>query len=77
MTGSEWERYLSEDDRAVIARARFGRRMGFGRRPAVVAIDCQRYMVGERGVADGRYPSSCGPIGWAAVDQVARLARGA
>ncbi|MCC7275648.1 MAG: isochorismatase family protein, partial [Alphaproteobacteria bacterium] len=42
-----------------------------------VAIDCQRYMVGERGVADGRYPSSCGPIGWAAVDQVARLARGA
>jgi nicotinamidase-related amidase len=31
------------------------------------------YMVGERGVTDERYPSSCGAIGWAAVDQIARL----
>lgn len=69
----EWERYITEEDRAVIARARFGRRMGFGARPALIAIDCQRYMVGERGVDDGRYPSSCGAIGWAAVDQITRL----
>ena len=47
--------------------------MGFGDRPAVVAIDCQRYMVGERGVRDGRYPSSCGDMGWAAVDRIGRL----
>ena len=77
MDEQAWDRYLTDADRAVMARARFGRRMGFGRRPALVAIDCQRYMVGERGVADGRYPSSCGAIGWAAVDQVARLARAA
>lgn len=77
MDEREWDRYLTDADRAVMARARFGRRMGFGRRPALLAIDCQRYMVGERGVDDGRYPSSCGPIGWAAVDQVARLARAA
>ena len=31
-------------------------RMGFGDRPAVVAIDCQRYMVGERGVRDEPLP---------------------
>ncbi|MBL8384598.1 MAG: isochorismatase family protein [Burkholderiales bacterium] len=72
-----WERYIAPEDREVIARARFGRRMGFGTRPALVAIDCQRYMVGERGIDDARYPSSCGAIGWAAVDQVVRLARAA
>ncbi len=75
-----WTDYLGEQDRAVLARGRFAQRMGFGTRPAIVAIDCQRYMVGERGVDDGRYPSSCGPIGWAAVDRIAELlhaARGA
>lgn len=73
----EWERYIGEDDRAVIARAQFGQRMGFGARPALLAIDCQRYMVGERGVDDLRYPSSCGAVGWAAIDQAVRLARAA
>ncbi len=68
-----WDRYLEDSDRAVISRARFGLRMGFGERPAVVAIDCQRYMVGERGVKDDRYPSSCGEVGWAAIDRVAAI----
>ena len=70
MSARVWEFYLNDTDRAVLARGRFGRRMGFGDRPAVVAIDCQRYMVGERGVRDGRYPSSCGDVGWAAVDRI-------
>ena len=73
----EWERYIGPEDRAVIARAQFGRRMGFGSRPALLAIDCQRYMVGLRGVEDPLYPSSCGAVGWAALDQAARLARAA
>jgi nicotinamidase-related amidase len=68
-----WSRYLGEEDRAVLARGRFAQRMGFGARPAIVAIDCQRYMVGERGVKDERFPSSCGEIGWAAVDRIAEL----
>lgn len=68
-----WDRYLEDADRAVLARGRFARRMGFGRRPAIVAIDCQRYMVGERGVSDDRYPSSCGAVGWEAVDHVAAI----
>jgi maleamate amidohydrolase len=71
--GNLWDRYLDETDRAVIARGRFGQRMGFGARPAIVAIDCQRYMVGQRGVKDDRYPSSCGDIGWAAVDRIAEI----
>ena len=68
-----WARYLGEEDRAVLARGRFAQRMGFGMRPAIVAIDCQRYMVGERGMKDERYPSSCGEIGWAAVDRISQL----
>jgi maleamate amidohydrolase len=67
-----WNRFLSDADRAVIAKARFGRRMGFGERPAIVAIDCQRYMVGEPD-ADANWPSSCGAIGRAAVAEIARL----
>ena len=74
---SPWDKYLGDSDRAVLARGRFAQRMGFGQRPAVVAIDCQRYMVGERGVSDARYPSSCGEIGWAAVDRIAHLLRSA
>ncbi len=73
MTTRPWEPYLGDADRAVLARGRFGSRMGFGTRPAVVAIDCQRYMVGERGVSDERYPSSCGATGWAAVDRIAAV----
>jgi maleamate amidohydrolase len=77
MNAKPWDAYLSEADRAVLTRGRFARRMGFGDRPAVVAIDCQRYMVGERGVRDDRYPSSCGEAGWAAVDRIAEVLAGA
>jgi maleamate amidohydrolase len=73
MTAKPWDAYLSDEDRAVLTRGRFARRMGFGERPAVIAIDCQRYMVGERGVRDDRYPSSCGEAGWAAVDRIAEV----
>lgn len=77
-----WDAYLGEREREVLARGRFQQRMGFGNRPAVIAIDCQRYMVGERetagrpaptGDAATRYPSSCGEIGWQAVDRIAAL----
>src|SRR5262249_54292599 len=68
-----WDAYLTEADRAVLARGRFAQRMGFGTRPAIVVIDAQRYMVGERGVRNERYPSSCGEIGWAAVDRIAAI----
>lgn len=73
MSTNIWDKYLGEADRAVLARGRFAQRMGFGRNPAVIVIDCQRYMVGERGVTDDRFPSSCGAVGWAAVDRIAAI----
>lgn len=67
-----WDSFLTEQDRAVIARGRFGRRMGFGARPAVVVIDAQNYMVGEEG-NDAAWPSSCGRIGRLAVAEIAKI----
>lgn len=71
-----WANYLSEADRAVLARGRFGRRMGFGERTAVVVIDAQKYMVGEPG-RDAEWPSSCGDIGRRSVAAIATLVRAA
>lgn len=67
-----WKTYLGSEDQAVMARGRFGLRMGFGARAAVVVIDAQRYMVGEDG-NDAAWPSSCGAVGRAAVQQIARV----
>lgn len=72
-----WEELLSERDREVLQRGRFSRRMGFGDSPAVLCIDCQTYMVGDRDEAQElsmqRYPSSCGSVGWRALRHTARL----
>lgn len=71
-----WQSYLSDADRAVLAKGKFGTRMGFGERPAVVVIDAQRYMVGEPG-RDAQWPSSCGDVGRAAVAQIASVVQAA
>jgi maleamate amidohydrolase len=67
-----WDAFLTEQDRAVLARGRFGRRMGFGQQLAVVVIDAQNYMVGQAG-NDAAWPSSCGEVGRRAVSEIARL----
>jgi nicotinamidase-related amidase len=67
-----WDRFLTDEDRAILAKGRFGRRMGFGQRSAVVVIDAQRYMVGEAG-NDAAWPSSCGEAGRAALAAITRL----
>lgn len=71
-----WDAFLTEADRAVLAKGRFGRRMGFGRRPAVLVIDAQRYMVGEDG-GDAAWPSSCGATGRAAMAAAIEVVRAA
>ncbi|GAA5237149.1 isochorismatase family protein [Verticiella sediminum] len=67
-----WDVFLTDQDRAVVARGRFSRRMGFGQRTAVLVIDAQKYMVGESG-NDAAWPSSCGDIGRHAVGEIARV----
>lgn len=68
-----WDHYLSDADRAVLARGRWAQRGGSGERPALLIIDAQNYMAGIRGGEQAAYPASCGEIGWQAIDQIARL----
>lgn len=70
---NSWESYLSETDRATLARGKWGQRIAPGERPAVVSIDVQNYMVGKRGEPDGEYPFSCGEVGWTAVDAAKQI----
>jgi nicotinamidase-related amidase len=71
-----WESYLSEADAATLRRGGFGKRMGYGRRPAVVVIDAQKYMVGAPG-QDADWPSSCGDIGRESVAAIAKVVNAA
>lgn len=68
-----WADLLSDDDRAVVERARFGRRIGMGERPAVLVIDAQNYMVGPPPGSSHEYPSACGAPALAAVGRLAPL----
>jgi maleamate amidohydrolase len=73
----KWLDILSENDRNILNRGRFGRRMGFGIRPGVLCIDCQVYMTGDKDEpleeSIKRFPASCGHLGWEACHQIARL----
>jgi maleamate amidohydrolase len=70
-----WDEMLTPEDRAVIERGRWAQRAGFGKRPALILIDCQYYMTGIRGAPDNaeKYPLACGETAFAATDQMARL----
>ena len=73
---ASWDAFLTDADRAVIAKGGFQRRMGFGQRPAVLCIDMQKYMIGVDG-HDHDWPSSCGAVGRAAAQVAATLVRSA
>lgn len=68
MTVLDWRDRLTDDERARIGAAGFGRRVGIGQRPAVIVVDLQNYMVGPpAGAPDAEYPSTCGAAGTDAV----------
>src|SRR5688572_21594230 len=70
----DWRARLSDEERARLSGAGFGRRVGIGQRPAVVVIDVQNYMVGPPpGAPAGPYPSACGDAGEAAVETLSRF----
>jgi nicotinamidase-related amidase len=69
-----WDQFLTEADKAVLARGKFGRRMGFGQQPVVLVIDAQRYMVGEP-EDEKNWPSSCGEVGREAMRHIVQVVR--
>lgn len=73
-----WAGVITDDDQARYAAAGFGRPSGSGTRPALLIIDVQYRTVGDtpkpffQSVRDD-YPTSCGDVGWAAVQNIAPL----
>ncbi len=76
MTDRVWDRFLTEQDRAHLA-MRGHRRVGFGKKPALLLIDLYRWVFGDKPEplleAIKTWPSSCGLAGWNAVPRIQAL----
>ncbi|MDF1790719.1 MAG: isochorismatase family protein [Thalassobaculaceae bacterium] len=72
-----WTGTITEDEESRYDAAGFGRPSGIGRRPALLIIDVQYRTVGtvRRPYWDAikEYPTACGDVGWAAVDNIRPL----
>ena len=71
-----WDRYLSEQDRAHVARQPAARK-GAGERPVLLLVDLYRWAFGDRPQplldAIETWPASCGLAGWQALPHIQRL----
>src|SRR3546814_8690713 len=72
-----WDAVIGEAEQRAYAAAGFGRPSGLGRRPALLIIDVQYRTVGTRRQpfweAITEFPTSCGEVGWQAVDALVPL----
>lgn len=72
-----WSGIITEEEERRYASAGFGGTGGFGTRPALLIIDVQYRTVGTARKpyweAIKEYPTSCGDVGWDAVDNIAPL----
>lgn len=78
MTERVWDKFLTDKDKRIYQLAGYGKRGGFGTRPALFIIDVQYNFCGdEPGEAheDGlkQYRTHCGEVGWKAVPHIERL----
>src|SRR5579859_2036854 len=71
-----WDPFLTQQDRAHLALSP-DRRIGFGRRPALLLIDLYRWVFGDEPrpllEAVKTWPGSCGLAAWEAVPHIQRL----
>jgi nicotinamidase-related amidase len=76
MTERVWDRFLTAADQAHLARSR-ERRVGRGKRPALLLIDLYRAVFGDRAEplleAIKTWPASCGPAAWDSLPHIQRL----
>ncbi|UUZ62892.1 isochorismatase family protein [Polaromonas sp. P1-6] len=72
-----WDDVISEEELRAYEAAGFGRPSGLGKRPALLIIDVQYRTVGTKREpywdAIKEFPTSCGDVGWAAVDAIVPL----
>jgi maleamate amidohydrolase len=74
---ASWDDVLTERDKQVFAAAGYGKRQGFGHRPAVIVVDVNYNFVGDvpEPILESikKYRNSCGEEGWQGVYQIRRL----
>ncbi|MBI4289587.1 MAG: isochorismatase family protein [Chloroflexi bacterium] len=72
-----WDDVIPESDRLVYEKSGHGKRMGLGKKPALLIIDVNYNWTGQRGLpvlrSIERYPFACGPSAWKAVDLLANF----
>lgn len=72
-----WDGIIPEEEQRAYRAAGFGRPTGLGKKPALLIIDVQYRTVGTKRVpfwdAIKEFPTSCGEVGWNAVDKIALL----
>jgi len=72
-----WDDFLTERDQEVLKVAGYGKRGGFGKRPALFIIDVQYNFTGDRAedILEGlkTYRTHCGREAWAAVEHIVPL----
>ncbi len=72
-----WDGIISENEQQAYRAAGFGRKTGLGKRPALLIIDVQYRTLGTKPMpfweAIKEFPTSCGDVGWKAVEQIARI----
>jgi nicotinamidase-related amidase len=73
-----WDDVLGDTDRAVFEAAGWGRRAGFGERPAIMVIDVNYNFCGDRAEpileSIKRWRYSCGEVAWTAgIPAIARI----
>lgn len=80
MTQRIWDSFLTERDKKVYEQSGYGKRGGFGTRPALFVIDVQYNFCGDepgQSIFDGlkTYRTHCGEAGWRSVSHTERLLR--
>jgi maleamate amidohydrolase len=72
-----WDKFITANDRAVIEASGYGKRTGYGSRPAVIVVDVNYAFTGDRNLpileSIKTWRNSCGEAGWAAIPPTQRL----
>jgi maleamate amidohydrolase len=78
MAEHSWDAIIPREEQEIYELAGFGRKGGFGERPAIVVIDVQYRTVGDRPAPikeaiQTMYPTACGEMAWEAVHRISGL----
>jgi len=72
-----WDRFLTDEDKAVLATSGWGARAGYGKRPALIVVDVNYAFCGDRPEplleSIKRWRNSCGPYAWKALPVIRSL----